>query len=287
MELVLPSITPELTTRLEESIVFFAKQRQEALRALPGNPYGVHIRSFGKAIAFLAQNTYNVDRTSHVRNMSGDDLSSLDTILEWYDSYGIHCRFDIAPYTASPALLWQLAKKGWYQSRFYNVFYGIPQEDPHFRSPIQVRRVAPTERDVFASVYCESFEVPETDAYAYVRDTVRGLVTIPTNHCFFALVDDTVAAIGVLSLYGQIGYFALAATRPRFQRHGCQRALLQARLRVAMQQNCTLTVSQTAVTSASQRNVERVGLRLAYTKVFWTFHEEKNALVQEPDPLNR
>jgi hypothetical protein len=82
-------------------MVFFTKQKQEVLRAFPDNPYGVQIRSFGKATAFLTQGTYNADRTSHVGNISGYDLSYLDVLLEWYHSNGVHCMFDVAPSIAS------------------------------------------------------------------------------------------------------------------------------------------------------------------------------------------
>jgi GNAT superfamily N-acetyltransferase len=287
MDQILPFMTRELTMHLEESIVFFSKQKQEALRALSNNPYGVQTRSFGKATALLAQRTYNADRTSHVGNISGDDLSSLDALLEWYHSYRVHCTFDVAPSTASSALLWQLAAKGWYQSGFYNVLYGLPQEDMLSHSAMTIRPVALAEKDLFTTVYCESFEVPNTNAYAYVRDSIRVLVEIPTNHCFFALINDTVAAIFVLSVHERIGYLALSATRPRFQNHGCQKALLQAALQRAAQAGCTLVTGQTAVASISQHNAEKAGLRLAYTKAFWSFYESQKEVSQEPDPLNR
>jgi hypothetical protein len=287
MRQLLPFITREITMQLEESMVFFSTQKQEALRSLPGNPYGVHIRSFGNATAFLAQRTYNADLTSHVLNIGGDDLSSLDAVLEWYRSYGVHCAFDIAPSTASSAFLRHLATKGWYQSGFYNVLYGLPQEKMIAHSDIAVRSVHSDEKDLFVGVYCESFEVPNTDMYAYVRDSIRVLLDIPTNHCFVALIENTVAAIFVLSVSQQIGYMALAATRPRFQNYGCQKVLLQAGLQQSAWAGCTLVVGQTAVASISQYNAETVGLHLAYTKALWSFYEREEEGRQEPDPLNR
>lgn len=287
MERTLPFMTPELAKRLESEIVFFSKQRQEALRALPGNPYAVQTRDFGGATAFLAQRTYNADQTSHVGGISGDDLSSLEAMFEWYRSYGVHCTFYIAPPVASPLLLWHLVAKGWYQSGFYNVLYGVPQANILPHSDIVIRQVAPEEQDLFADAYYESFEVPNTDAYMYVRDSIRVLVEIPTNHCFFALIDGTVAAIGTLSVHEQIGYLALAGTRPRFQKHGCQWALLQAGLQRAVETGCTLVVGQTAVASASQHNAERAGLRLAYTKVLWSYYDSQKDWNQPPDPFGR
>ncbi|HEY7418942.1 MAG TPA: GNAT family N-acetyltransferase [Ktedonobacteraceae bacterium] len=287
MERTLPFMTPELAKRLESEIVFFSKQRQEALRAIPGNPYAVQTRDFGGATAFLAQRTYNADQTSHVGGISRDDLSSLEAIFEWYHSYGVHCTFYIAPPIASPPLLWHLAAKGWYQSGFYHVLYGLPQVDTTPHADIVIRHVTLAEQDLFADVYCESFEVPKTDAYVYIRDSIRVLVEIPTNHCFFALIDNTVAAIAVLSVHEQVGYLALSGTRPHFQNRGCQKAMLQARLRKAAQAGCTLVLGQAAVASISQQNMEKAGLHLAYTKVLWSYYDSQKDWSQQPDPMER
>jgi ribosomal protein S18 acetylase RimI-like enzyme len=199
----------------------------------------------------------------------------------------VHCTFDVAPSTAYPAFLRHLAAKGWYQSGFYNVLYGLAQEETIAHSEIVVRLVHPDEKDLFVAAYCESFEVPNTDAYAYVRDSIRVLLDIPTNHCFVALIEKTVAAIFVLSVSQQIGYMALAATRPRFQNYGCQKVLLQTGLQQAAQAGCTLVVGQTAVASISQYNAQKVGLHLAYTKALWSFYEREEGRRQEPDPLNQ
>jgi hypothetical protein len=45
-----------------------------------------------------------------------------------------------------------------------------------------------------------------------------------------------------------------------------QMALLQARLAAARKAGCDLAVSMTGPGSDSQRNIERAGFRLAYTK---------------------
>ena len=55
-------------------------------------------------------------------------------------------------------------------------------------------------------------------------------------------------------------------TRPAFRRRGVQTALLQAQLVAAREQGCDLALTITAPGSDSQRNMERAGFRLAYTK---------------------
>jgi GNAT superfamily N-acetyltransferase len=57
-----------------------------------------------------------------------------------------------------------------------------------------------------------------------------------------------------------------ASTLPEFRNRGLQSALLQARLNLACEAGCDLAVIVTRPGSVSQRNAERAGFRLAYTK---------------------
>jgi hypothetical protein len=277
MDTTIPVVTSALAAQLETSIAFFSAEKQRALSLFPDNPYGVHVRSFGKVTAFLAQRTNSV-AFNRVHHISGDDLPYLSAILDWYRNNDSLCSFEIVPLLSSPLLLWHLAKRGFYQSGFYNVLYGIPTVDTATFPHITIRAVQPEEKELFADVYFNSFGVPKTTAHNYVRDSIRVLVDIPSNQCFFALIEKKIAAIAVLSLSQQIGYLALAATLPTFRGYGCHKALLQARIEKAAGQGCQLITGQAGVGTVSQQNMERVGLRLAYTKTDWTVYSE-----QQPD----
>jgi GNAT superfamily N-acetyltransferase len=63
----------------------------------------------------------------------------------------------------------------------------------------------------------------------------------------------------LLALFG-------AATLPRFRGHGIQTAFLHRRMAVAVKAGCDLAVPVTLGGSTSQRNAERVGFRVAYSK---------------------
>ena len=60
-----------------------------------------------------------------------------------------------------------------------------------------------------------------------------------------------------------------AATIPRWRGRGGQRALLEARLRFAVEQGADLAIMAAAPGSSSQRNAERQGFRIAYTRIKW------------------
>ncbi len=84
--------------------------------------------------------------------------------------------------------------------------------------------------------------------------------------CFLATVGDTPAGGGALAIHDGVALCFSASTRPAYRRLGIQRALLAARLAYAVDAGCDLAAVSTVPGSGSQRNVERLGFRLAYTK---------------------
>jgi hypothetical protein len=60
-----------------------------------------------------------------------------------------------------------------------------------------------------------------------------------------------------------------ASTVPEARRRGAQLALLHARLRYALDHGCDLAVMGAQPGSGSQRNAERQGFRVAYTRIKW------------------
>ena len=76
-------------------------------------------------------------------------------------------------------------------------------------------------------------------------------------------------AAGGLSIAGGVALLAGASTVPEHRRHGAQLALLGARLRYAVDQGCNLAMMAALPGSASQRNAERHGFRIAYTRTKW------------------
>ena len=60
--------------------------------------------------------------------------------------------------------------------------------------------------------------------------------------------------------------FGGASTRPEYRRRGVQTALLHVRLAAARERGCDLAAVMTVAGNDSQRNIERAGFRLAYTK---------------------
>jgi GNAT superfamily N-acetyltransferase len=67
-----------------------------------------------------------------------------------------------------------------------------------------------------------------------------------------------------------VAIFAGASTIPAWRRRGAQQALLETRFQYALQAGCDLAMMVAEPGSSSQRNAERQGFRIAYTRTKWT-----------------
>ncbi len=88
--------------------------------------------------------------------------------------------------------------------------------------------------------------------------------------CFFAWVDGNPAGGGGMYSHEGIVELGGASTRPAYRRRGVQTALVYARIIAAKENGNRLAMVVTDPASHSQRNLERMGFRLAYTKAILT-----------------
>jgi hypothetical protein len=86
---------------------------------------------------------------------------------------------------------------------------------------------------------------------------------------FLAELDGRPAATGSMSIHEGVALLAGASTVPEARGRGAQLALLDARLRYAVEHGCDLAMMCALPGSASQRNAERQGFRIAYTRIKW------------------
>ena len=70
-----------------------------------------------------------------------------------------------------------------------------------------------------------------------------------------------------LAIHGGLATLFADSTVARFRRHGIHRELIAARLNEALAQGCDTATASTLPGSASQRNYERAGFEVVYTKV--------------------
>jgi GNAT superfamily N-acetyltransferase len=133
---------------------------------------------------------------------------------------------------------------------------------------VVVRAVADDEHGLWARVAAEGWShLPELTAFMHELAIVNAK---RQNHVsFLAEIDGQPIAAGGVALIDGVALLAGASTIPSARKQGAQRALLEARLHHAAAHGCDIAMIGAAPGSDSQRNAERQGFRIAYTRVKW------------------
>jgi hypothetical protein len=134
---------------------------------------------------------------------------------------------------------------------------------------VVARRIAPGEESLWAETAARGWSSESTELAAFVRDF--GVVSAHSRGtvCFLGECEGTAVAAAALTMHGGVALLAGASTVPEWRGRGAQAALLAARLGAAAADGCDLAMMCAEPGSASQRNAERQGFRIAYTRIKW------------------
>lgn len=139
---------------------------------------------------------------------------------------------------------------------------------------ITVRRIDASEIDQWSRVAAQGWSSESLELAAIVEDFGRIIGRARGTHCFIAYRDAVPIAAGSLVLNSDVALLAGASTIPEYRKQGAQLALLDARLRFAAENRAQLAMMVALPGSGSQRNAERHGFRVAYTRTKWQLRRE-------------
>lgn len=86
---------------------------------------------------------------------------------------------------------------------------------------------------------------------------------------FFAELNGKPISTGMLYMYDDIALLSGDSTIPEGRKRGGQKALIDARLSFAAAQGCTIAMMAASPGSHSQKNAEKNGFNIAYTRTKW------------------
>lgn len=274
----LPVVNTALAQRLVQAEGAHMVSQLSALQRHHGADANLHIRRYGAAVALLCPTIPN-PMLNRVLGFGPADVERLDELLAWYEQHQVVCRLEIVPYFSSPLFLAALTARGLSPCGYYTTLYGQPSAIvPPLASPMVTRLVERDSLEEWTRIFTEVYQLGD-DIQAAVQASVQVQYAQPEWRCYVAEVDDEAVAIGALYVQDGVGMLISGATKPDFRRHGCQTALLHRRLADAVELGCDLVASYTEVGSTSQHNMERAGLRIAYTKTEWKARCEKYPLI--------
>lgn len=202
---------------------------------------------------------------------SADDLTTLE---RFFLDRGAEVFHEVSP-LADPAVLGLLGDRGYRPIELTSVMHmslaDATRESwlAHSRdAALVVERVKPGDEDVWAETAARGWsETPELAAF--IREFGEVSARAAGTVCFLAHWDSAPIAAAALAIHDGVALLAGASTDPRFRGRGAQAALLGARMRYAVESGCDLAMMGAQPGSASQRNGERQGFRIAYTRIKW------------------
>jgi GNAT superfamily N-acetyltransferase len=200
-----------------------------------------------------------------------EELSSaaLDAIEKFFRAHGSPVCHEVSPF-AGPGAFSLLCQRNYKPIEISNVlFRSIERSTPQANSQIKVRVIEPADTQLWSEVSARGW-APE---HPELHDFLLQIGTISTHRkdspCFLAEFEGQPGAAGALCIHEGVALFGGAATIPELRRRGLQTALLHERMRYAADHRCELAMIVAQPGSDSQRNAERRGFHIAYTRIKW------------------
>lgn len=134
---------------------------------------------------------------------------------------------------------------------------------------VHVRVIDPDQRRLWGDISAQGWSCEHPELRPFLLE--MGTIAVERNHskCFLAFLDDTPGAAAGLAIHDGVALLAGSATIPELRRRGLHTALLYHRLRYAANNGCDLAMIAVQPGSDSQRNAQRNGFHIAYTRTKW------------------
>lgn len=191
----------------------------------------------------------------------------MDTLEEFFRSRGASVFIEVCP-LADASLLRHLGERGYRPLEFSNVLVrplGAEDRMPQLPDGITVREPREDEAELLADTIIRGF-IEEGEPPAVLSEIFIASARDRTATSLLAEVNGVPAGGCTMRIHDGIAGMDGASTLPQFRRRGIQTALVQTRLAMAAAAGCEFAMAVTLPGSASQRNMERRGYRVVYTR---------------------
>jgi GNAT superfamily N-acetyltransferase len=194
---------------------------------------------------------------------------TLDVIERYFFDRAAPVQHEVCP-LAGAAALDLLCARHYRPIEISNVMYQPVREPAAWdQGNIRVRIIEPEEAGLWSEVSARGWSHEHPELREFILQYCGISAASYQGLCFLAEVDGEPGAAGVLHVHDGVALFAGASTVPELRRRGLQAALLAERMRYAFQHGCELAMMVAEAGSNSQRNAERNGFRVAYTRTKW------------------
>jgi GNAT superfamily N-acetyltransferase len=198
--------------------------------------------------------------------------AGLDEIELFFKERGAGVFHEVSP-LADASTLNLLNSRGYIPFEMSNVLYmPLPAEiNPNLsiNPKITTRIIEAGEENIWAQTSAEGW-ADEMEGFAdFMLEFGRISAGCEGAFPYLAELEGKFISTGMLFIHEDTAVLAGASTVPDGRGQGGQTALLAARLRFAAERGCTIAVMGAMCGSGSQRNAEKNGFRVAYTRTKW------------------
>ena len=224
-----------------------------------------------------------------------DDVTTADLarIEAFFDAHGAPAHHEVSP-VAGPAIVGLLTDRRYQPFEFTSVMYRPTDANPLREkvrlkpdattegaaaygasgfsrtapATLRIRTVGEAEGEVWARTAAEGWSETQ-GAGDFMLMIGRIFAVTAGTHLYLAELDGRPIAAATLHMHEGVALMAGASTIPSARGRGAQLALLERRLQDAFANGCDIAMMGALPGSISQRNAERHGFRIAYTRVKW------------------
>ncbi len=243
----------ELAVRLEKASAALGRDAVQAHRGLFPHSEAAYLDWGGGVAVFLNEDS----PLTQVRG-AGMGEYSLDEVEEFFGDRMAPVTFTLTPF-ADAGMLTQLTRRGYEFGTFENVMVrGVEDfgEDGDVEEALDAEEWAGTMARAFFG-----------EVTAMGRDLGLTLFSLPTCRNLIVRGDGVAVAGAQLDVRDGLGIFQCDGTVGMCRRLGLQGKLIRARLGMAKRAGCDLVTADVTPGGGSQRNYERAGFVVAYTKI--------------------
>jgi GNAT superfamily N-acetyltransferase len=201
-----------------------------------------------------------------------------DRLEAFYFSRDEPVRVETCP-MADASLTAHFHERGYHVTEFSNMMVRPVRSGANWDPSrgLEIRRASADELDLWVMTVAQGF----AENYPVTQELLSVMKMFALGkgtECYLARIEGRVAGGATLAVRGRIAGLFGASTLPEFRKRGVQTALLEARLKRAVEAGCELAMSIALPGSSSQRNITRQGFQTLYTRVKFEREVKKNAL---------
>jgi hypothetical protein len=212
----------------------------------------------------------------------------VECVEAFYAERGVPSEIEIAS-MVHRSLIQMLNQRGYWLGRFRNIYAQVLHSRDAISAGVDARSTGMEVHAVDAST-AAAWSTTLLDGFAYTQDADRERVEVwnrmvycrPGVTALVALIDGEPVGAASVMLLGSTAVLGGAATLPAFRCRGVQRALIAARLAVAVHAGADLAVITADPGSSSGRNAERSGFQLVCNHVTMRAPAAERAKRSEP-----